>query len=539
MISEIHLQNFKRVKDQVQILGLTGVNYFVGDNGCGKSSVLSSIQYFALFQERKGIRNFNDYCLKIDFQSLKEINYRDLSDLMYPHGYIEMCLKDQGKDFEMGRIEPMLVYNDGHHLADMSMGSYDRFRQKINSQKMVNLSELNDLASNDDWLGSDSQVEKVARFVRHLFSHEQGETSASEPAGQTIFENLANQLLYLVSFLEVNTIMLEEPENHLNPALQKKIPMLLDFFRREFGVQFFVATHSPFIISASGKLTEQERDSAESNGKLDSFVPSQKVYFMKNGQISSKHGVIEKYASGKSKGSFGYWGSKCNMVAAKMLGAGITDLINPQRFIPNGAQTKLILCEGQGNDEDARIYNIIFAKREPRVLFVSARGSSQLFTSFQILNEIKKGLSANFQLSMLRDRDHEFLTEADIVKYEKLNPGVKVLRRRAIECYLFDSEVVEKFVHHHGGRINQSILEDLEILQSKIQIEAERGVLGNDYKYLLKQKFYELIDGQPIDMNGKDDLGMELAKHIRPESKVYRELEKIIFESNHHSFRRA
>jgi predicted ATPase len=45
------------------------------------------------------------------------------------------------------------------------------------------------------------------------------------------------------------TVLLDEPENHLHPSLQREIlPSLLNAFP---SVQFIVATHSPFVVTAS------------------------------------------------------------------------------------------------------------------------------------------------------------------------------------------------------------------------------------------------------------------------------------------------
>lgn len=45
------------------------------------------------------------------------------------------------------------------------------------------------------------------------------------------------------------TVLLDEPENHLHPSLQREIlPSLLRAFP---GVQFVVATHSPFVVTAT------------------------------------------------------------------------------------------------------------------------------------------------------------------------------------------------------------------------------------------------------------------------------------------------
>jgi predicted ATP-binding protein involved in virulence len=45
------------------------------------------------------------------------------------------------------------------------------------------------------------------------------------------------------------TVVLDEPENHLHPSLQRDI--LPNMLRAFPGVQFIVATHSPFVVTSA------------------------------------------------------------------------------------------------------------------------------------------------------------------------------------------------------------------------------------------------------------------------------------------------
>jgi len=49
------------------------------------------------------------------------------------------------------------------------------------------------------------------------------------------------------------TALIDEPENHLHPSLQREI--LPSFLRAFPSVQFIVATHSPFVVTATPALS--------------------------------------------------------------------------------------------------------------------------------------------------------------------------------------------------------------------------------------------------------------------------------------------
>lgn len=66
---------------------------------------------------------------------------------------------------------------------------------------------------------------------------------------------------------DVFTVIIDEPENHLHPSLQRELlPSLLTAFP---DVQFVVATHSPFVVTATPESAVYVLDYNE-DGKVDS-----------------------------------------------------------------------------------------------------------------------------------------------------------------------------------------------------------------------------------------------------------------------------
>ncbi len=73
---------------------------------------------------------------------------------------------------------------------------------------------------------------------------------------------------------ELVIVLIEEPENNLHPEAQKILPGLIDSFITENSlndkVMFFIATHSPFIINSSKNFPTQKVFRIENGKNIDS-----------------------------------------------------------------------------------------------------------------------------------------------------------------------------------------------------------------------------------------------------------------------------
>ncbi len=329
-------------------------------------------------------------------------------------------------------------------------------------------------------------------------------------------------------------LIIRNPEDGQDPSVQKLIPSYLDKFLQHKHIQIFVATNSPFVISAMGELSEYEKKQCDCS--KHEFYPTQKVYILKNNQVASRTLELKLDLDNQPKGRYGYWGKKANFIASQMLSSGLfKESLLTERTISPDAPI-LVLCEGFSSEADSLIYNQAFGTYKGRaVLFVSCQGTHELSTAFDIFRQIKNSLSANFQLLMLRDRDHEFPTMESIANFCRSYPDRRVLRRRAIECYLYNSETAAKLVKTLGTNIQHSDNNQLNKLSQVIQLECERGIEGNSYKDELKLAFAEVMRrykyNVPLDeFTAVHKFSVEvLAPLITPETDIYKELEKDIF----------
>lgn len=590
MLKSIRISNFKRIdQNGIELEELAPVNYLVGENGCGKSSVLEALQYFYIFSPRNTEIEIGtkEICEILDVEQNVPlsrgqsealgvvsadrpretlINTTDNTDLhfgenrkmFHPQGKITVCLnhlsEQVAKSQHKNTFTPVIIRCDGTFYLDSKYDDLQHFleqksvftknsdfnikssfaiflKDRLHTKREIALSELAYLINFEEIKQvKNPQKQKLLKYLRHILHSKdiEIEDEDEEIPGEDIVTKLALGILYLNQEFGIDLFLLEEPESHLHPKWQKKLAYLFNFLHQEFNIQFISTTHSPFLISSSSQITQEIKEKNDMGDRH--FDAPQKVYFLKNGSIASKRGEIEYDGGGHLKGRFGYWGSKVNYISSKMLGAGLMDLISPQMALASNDAPEIVFCEGEGGDEDARLYNIIFKDLTPPVLFISSRGATQLYRTFSIIKEIKKGLAANFSIKMLRDRDHEFPSQSEIEQFEKENPGVKVLHRRAIECYLFNSETAELWLKNKHRNANPDLLDQMDSLQNQIQKEAEQGVLGDSYKERLKELFLKIIfgyypDNFLLDQNFRE----EISTLITPQTQNYKELFEVVW----------
>jgi len=498
MLNKIKIENYKRIsKPGVLLDRLALVNYMVGVNGSGKSSVIDYL--YDNFKEETML-------LKDSLTSVEVVNLVDFNSTCQTENVTE-----KWKKIYLDLVEKDNIITLNLLGYSSSLEGEKRDWQILDMDILTGVFQiLNELAILD--LENDIKLIKPENLEDEQLT-----------GGENKIINIVYSILWSYKHKKSKIILLDEPENHLHPTWQKKIPMILDYLSINLNIQIFVATHSPFIISSCGELTDSKNTINKAIGK--EYKPTQKVYFLKEGRVAAKRGNIS------NKGRNGYWGVKVTQIASTMLGAGLMDLVSKQKRVKSKMSPVLIICEGEGKKEDSKVYNIIFRNHEPAVLFVSSRGSSQVGRTFQILQEIKPGLSADFDMLMVRDRDHEFPTENSIEKYEEINDGSRVLRRRAIECYIFNSETAAAMMKKIGHTLSSKNHSILDKLNSTIQKETENEVTGNSYKRRLEKAFNIATYGMTDQYMKDSELSLmeKVATLIKPSMKCYKDLRKEIF----------
>lgn len=297
MLDSIEIRNFKKIGENgLKLDKLTNVNYLVGENGCGKSSVLEALMNKKNIHEEKlklhiklgdlQIANLQDYGTTFSdnqINKLKELKIEIPSTTKNPPFSIEIIdniLPEYKRIRDIyNRINSFLNFNSSviklltsneiqfHELRE----SYDRditssdkkywgnvLNFKFDPNYRENLIDfLNKLFFKDNEIfdiNRDSHKD-LLRVVTKKYDIIELNSLAG---GYQFLYGLYNTIIEAITYNELNTLVLiEEPEIALHPKLQKLIPEFVNSFS-EKGVQFLISTHSPFIVSAALELDNQK-----------------------------------------------------------------------------------------------------------------------------------------------------------------------------------------------------------------------------------------------------------------------------------------
>ena len=90
------------------------------------------------------------------------------------------------------------------------------------------------------------------------------------------------------------TVLLEEPEQNLHPALQSKLADLIYDINNNFGIRFIIETHSEYLVRHTQVLAAEQM--YEESRSLDQVNKSIKVYY-----LSQERGIIDMLFMGNAK----------------------------------------------------------------------------------------------------------------------------------------------------------------------------------------------------------------------------------------------
>lgn len=207
----------------------TDITIFCGNNGSGKSSILNVIAE-KLALERTAPYNrsdfFEDYVDLCDYQLDRAIPKG--SKIITSDGVFEKVL-------DIRRI------NDG--IDSKRADLIDEYIEENSPNVQPNL--LHGLDDYDRWKRvSDmrNRNRSQSRFLKENLMRNIQERSNGESALSYFVDSIQENALYL----------LDEPENSLSPQNQLQLKYFIEDSVRNFGCQFVISTHSPFLLSLRG-----------------------------------------------------------------------------------------------------------------------------------------------------------------------------------------------------------------------------------------------------------------------------------------------
>ncbi len=334
MLNSIKITKFRAITDTLELKDLTRVNYLIGENGSGKSSVIDLLAR----RVNHAIEQWPEQFL-LDGMNICEPNGTTTPEVnTYEACYLSNSPTTPGVSNTTRMFNPVSDFNS---VFEQLKGGY---REEILKTNYIQINKLRESLGLSKWeatspgvftllgiqltqknsleVAENSHVitsEKVASGLQQLMGHRQSLINAiyhPHPDGAKYQPRTGQSLL---------VILIEEPEMHMHPKYQKLLPELYSDIYSFIpenpckNVQLFVTTHSPFIISAAGDMKDQ------------------RVYILENGTVRKSEG----YSPDEARG-----------VAASMLGAQVSDFAPEKVVFVDGESTKVFL-----ENVNKRFYN--------------------------------------------------------------------------------------------------------------------------------------------------------------------------------------
>ena len=183
------------------------------------------------------------------------------------------------------------------------------------------------------------------------------------------------------------------------------------------------------------------------------------------------------------------------------------------------APAQIVLCEGS-NKTDSKIYNRVFEESHPDTLFIS-RGGSNDVEKAEIIS-VLDAVVPNVKVWRLIDRDDMPSTTRD----EKISQGIRVLRRREIENYLWDKAVIRKALQDNGLEENEI---DCILKTYPFPNPSEDDMKKCNRQQALFEKIRKAEGASRLGRNHKEFASDHLACALPQTEEVYRELHEDVF----------
>ncbi len=533
-IKEIKLNKFKRFTDLLitDIPKTAKLVILVGPNGCGKTSVFEGLNHWYKYNGFRS-RGDKDYYVK---EADKDIVN---SDNWY-NNRVSISIHD-GSLTNQNEIHGSFYFRTAHRnepdFTTNNLSKQDNPKERIkyntlmdtdctvseNYQRLVS-NTLSGVFNhqNDNKSVKDLREELIGRIKKSLnnvfddlqltsigdplvngsFYFTKGNSANFHYKNLSAGEKSAFDLLLDIVIKSVyfnNTVYcIDEPETHMHTALQSKL--LNEMYNLvPDNSQLWLSTHS---IGMLDKAREIELNNPAT------------VCFLNFSDIDFDAPVVLRPSTINAT----IWNKFLELTFGDF-----AKLIAPHR---------VVFCEGTIHGRsyknfDAQVYSRIFSSKYPDTSFVSIGSCSELENDDNISMKIIKEVLKNSCIIKFVDRDDKSDGEVAELKAK----GIKVLKKRHLECYLLDDEIITLLCKKYG---NENKMEEcLAAKRQAIEESIRRGNPEDDIKSASGKIYTELKRILSLRQcgNKKDSfLRDTIAPLITEDTQVYRELESEIFD---------
>lgn len=530
-IKSIQFHEYKRFKNLTIDLGENPARIvaLVGPNGCGKSCVFDGLLFHQNAYDTIGNTRQSDY----RYHSLnRDPNYNfekvSIEFTSGPFVSIRRAKELDGKANTIFSFRSPYRYNSNVNVneikavSEISLNRYGASATNALDQKMEEnyrrlQAKFNQYRDDNDVRPSEAKQHIIGELNNSLkdcldleieslgivdagegtlFFKKSDQTSKFEfnvlSSGEKEVVDILLDLYLRRETYDDTVFLIDEPELHINTAIQRKLLQEINSLVGE-NCQVWVATHSIGFMRA---LQEDFHDDC------------QIIEFGMETEFANEK--IELNPIVKSRENW----SRIFETALDDL----TGLVSPKR---------IIYCEGRADTQngeekglDARIYNAIFGETYNDTLFVSSGGNTEPSQRMQIAISILGKVFSGVEILVLVDRDSasgKETTKNVREIYLNNNPeNYRMLERLEIENYLYDKEVLKKYCENNGLTFDETNYDTLIGEIDDCNVKDMTGQIKN-------------LCGITTSIS-PDKFKLNLSKCIVPESTVYDELRKCIFQ---------
>ena len=192
------------------------ITVLYGNNGSGKSTILNIIAH------------------KLNLKGKERNNPEVIGTVPYFENFSQNCKYELGEN-DNGRKINKIPENSRYIKSEEILYEIRKIQQSAVLQESIesNLARERGLKNAKEFLSTEEGGKQFARFEFAQDKYSNGETTM-----QILEDNIEADSLYL----------LDEPEVSLSPKNQVKLAEKINEMSRFLGVQFIIATHSPFML---------------------------------------------------------------------------------------------------------------------------------------------------------------------------------------------------------------------------------------------------------------------------------------------------